>query len=307
MKQYRVRSWKETGEQQSSKEQTMAQKSSMSRVIRFILFFVPFVLLVPSFSSADLMLYPTRIVLEKNQRASQLELINNGKDTVTYRISLVNYRMSETGEITPIDNPGSGEQFADKMLRFSPRQVTLEPGASQTIRIMVRKPAGLPVGEYRSHLRIERLPDPKGQSSIETQKGNGKNEIGVVLTPLIGASIPVIVRNGDTGATVKLSNLELGKPAPDEAPILSVVMERMGNQSVFGDLTVAFVPTSGTEQVLAQINGVAVYTPNPLRRVKIALRPEPGQVLAHGKVRVTYRERPEADGKELAVAVLQLP
>jgi hypothetical protein len=30
-------------------------------------------------------------------------------------------------------------------------------------------------------------------------------------------------------------------------------------------------------------------------------------VLAHGKMRVTYRERPEADGKQLAEAVIQLP
>jgi len=262
---------------------------------------------IPTSVSADLMLYPTRIILEKNQRASQLELINNGKDTVTYRISLVNYRMSETGDIATVDSPGSGEQFADKMLRFSPRQVTLEPGASQTIRIMVRKPAGLPAGEYRSHLKIERLPDPKGRSSIEMQKGGGGNDIGVVLTPLIGASIPVIVRNGETAATVKISNLELQKPGDDKTPVLSMQMERNGNRSVFGDLTVAFIPAGGSEQVIAQINGVAVYTPNPVRRVKIALQSETGQVLAHGKVRVTYRERPEADGKQPAEAVLQLP
>jgi len=264
-------------------------------------------LLVPPGTFADLMLYPTRIVLEKNERASQLELINNGKDTVTYRIGLVNYRMSETGEISVVDSPGPGEQFADKMLRFSPRQVTLAPGASQTIRIMVRKPAGLPAGEYRSHLKIERLPDPKGKSSIETQKPAGTNDIGVVLTPLIGASIPVIVRQGETTASVTISNLELEKAPEDQAPVLSMDMERKGNRSVFGDLIVGFTPEKGTEKIIAQVSGIAVYTPNPQRRVKIALQPEPGVVLAHGKIRVTYSERPEADGKQLAEAVLQLP
>jgi P pilus assembly chaperone PapD len=285
----------------------MSSSPSVIKRFVFLSLFGLAVLLAPTPSSADLMLYPTRIVLEKNQRASQLELINNGKDTVTYRIGLVNYRMSETGEISVIDSPGPGEQFADKMLRFSPRQVTLAPGASQTIRIMVRKPAGLPAGEYRSHLKIERLPDPKGKSSIETQKPAGENEIGVVLTPLIGASIPVIVRNGETAATVKISNLELQKAPEGQAPVLSMQMERQGNRSVFGDLTVGFTPEKGPEQIIAQINGVAVYTPNPSRRVKIALQSETGQVLAHGKIRVTYRERAEADGKQLADAILQLP
>jgi len=285
----------------------MRSSPSMIKLFVFLILTGVTVLLAPTLATADLMLYPTRIVLEKNQRASQLELINNGKETVTYRIGLVNYRMSETGEIATVDNPGPGEQFADKMLRFSPRQVTLPPGASQTVRIMVRKPAGLPAGEYRSHLKIERLPDPKGQSSIETQKPPGENEIGVVLTPLIGASIPVIVRNGETDATVTLSNLELQKPAQDQAPILTMQMERKGNRSVFGDFIVGFTPAGGAEKIIAQINGVAVYTPNPLRRVKIALQPASGMVLAHGKVRVTYRERPEADGKQLAEAVLQLP
>jgi hypothetical protein len=285
----------------------MQQYLSAIKRFGFLLILGLTVQLAPTISSADLMLYPTRIVLEKNQRASQLELINNGKETVTYRIGLVNYRMSETGEIATVDNPASDEQFADKMLRFSPRQVTLEPGASQTIRIMVRKPAGLPAGEYRSHLKIERLPDPKGKASIETQKPTGENEIGVVLTPLIGASIPIIVRQGETAATVTLSNLEMQKPEEGQPPILSMQMERKGNRSVFGDFTVGFTPEGGAEKVIAQINGVAVYTPNLLRRVKIALQPEPGLVLANGKMRVTYRERPETDGKKLAEAVIQLP
>src|SRR5947208_14985219 len=71
---------------------------------------------------ADLMLFPTRVVFEKNQRAAQLELINQGKTAETYRLSLVNRRMNETGDFAPADPPGPGEQFADEMVRFSPRQ-----------------------------------------------------------------------------------------------------------------------------------------------------------------------------------------
>ncbi len=255
---------------------------------------------------ADLMLHPTRIVIEKNQRAAQLELTNNGAEAATYRISLVNRRMSETGEFSAIDSPGPGEQFADEMLRYSPRQITLAPGAGQVVRIMLRKPAGLAPGEYRSHLQFDKLPDAKGATSIET-RGAGDKEIGVVLTMLVGASIPVIVRNGETDASVRLSHLELQKPTGGEAPILSLQLHRSGSRSVYGDLTASFTPQGGSEQMVAKVGGVAVYTPNSLRRAKLALQPAAGVPLARGTLRVTYRERAEAGGNLLAEAAIVLP
>jgi P pilus assembly chaperone PapD len=255
---------------------------------------------------ADLMLHPTRIVFEKNQRAAQLELINNDAEAATYRIRLVNRRMSETGDFSVVDSPAPGEQFADDLLRYSPRQITLAPGTAQVVRIMLRKPANLAPGEYRSHLQFDKLPDAKGAASIETRQASDK-DIGVMLTALIGASIPVIVRHGETDASVSLSHLELQKPAADQPPILSLQLTRTGNRSVYGDLAVSFTPQGGAEHVVAKVGGVAVYTPNPLRRAKMMLQPPPGNVLARGTLRVTYRERPEAGGKLLAEAAIVLP
>ena len=96
---------------------------------------------------ADLSLFPTRLVLEKNQRAAQVELMNSGTEPETYRIRLVNRRMGENGEFIAIEAPGPGEQFADSLLRYSPRQVTIAPGTSQTVRLLLRKPADLAAGE----------------------------------------------------------------------------------------------------------------------------------------------------------------
>jgi P pilus assembly chaperone PapD len=265
------------------------------------------ILLPQHHALADLMLHPTRIVFEKNQRAAQLELINNGTEAATYRISLVNRRMSETGEFSAIDSPASGEQFADGLLRYSPRQVTLAPGVGQTVRIMLRKPADLAPGEYRSHLQFDKLPEAKGATSIETQGAQAGKEIGIVLTALIGASIPVIVRHGETAASVTLSHLELQNSAANQAQILSLQLDRSGNRSVYGDLAVSFTQQGGAEQVIAKVGGVAVYSPNALRRAKLALQPPSGLALAHGTLRVTYRERPEAGGKVLAEAAIALP
>lgn len=263
-------------------------------------------LLLPQLALADLMLYPSRVVFEKNQRAAQVDLINNGSEAATFRISLVNRRMGENGEFSPITTPEPGEKFADDMLRFSPRQITLQPGVSQTVRIALRKPALLEVGEYRSHLFFERLPKSGGANSVEAHTSDDQ-QIGIVLNTLVGISIPVIVRHETTAAEVRLSQLALQPANGAKPPHLAFQFDRSGNSSVYGDVTVTYVTPGGPEQTLARMGGVAVYTPAQLRRARIALTIPPGVVLAHGQLHLTYRERPELGGKVLAEDVLVLP
>jgi P pilus assembly chaperone PapD len=270
----------------------------------------PFPLLLGSLllappAMADLMLHPTRVVFAKNQRAAQVELINDGTESATYRINLVNRRMTETGDFVSITEPGPGDQFADSMLVFSPRQITLAPGTTQTVRVMVRRPANLEPGEYRSHLHFEKLPAPNASTSVESQ-AQGQPQIGIVLNVLVGASIPVIVRQGDTGATVSLSNLAVQHGAGG-GPALALQMERSGNSSVYGDLAVSFTPTGGSALEVARIGGISVYTPNSLRRASLPLTLPKGQALARGTLHVTYRERPDAGGRMIAEASLVLP
>ncbi|GGE73619.1 fimbrial biogenesis chaperone [Massilia psychrophila] len=277
--------------------------SARSITRRVLLTMLAAMALLPQLALADLMLYPTRVVFEKNQRATQVDLINNGSEPAVYRISLVNQRMGEDGQFLEVNTaPLPGELFANDLVQFSPRQVTLQPGTSQTVRVMVRKPADLAAGEYRSHLHFEKMPEPRGANSVEAGKDK---QIGIVLTALIGASIPVIVRHEVAPASVSLSHLELLKDG--KAPLLTLQFERTGNSSVYGDLAVAFTPQGGAEQVIGRAAGIAVYNPNLLRRAKMSLQPAPGVVLARGALRVTYRERPEAGGALLAEGTLALP
>ena len=254
---------------------------------------------------AELMLHPTRIVFDKNARAAQIELINSGSKPASSRISLVNRRMTEAGKFEAAETAQEGERFADAMLRYSPRQVTLQPGTAQTVRVMLRKPADLADGEYRSHLQFDKLPDVEGSASIENQ-GAGATGIGVMMTALVGASVPVIVRHGAVDAGVKLGELALSR-GEATGPMLAMLFEREGSSSVYGDVSVTFTPRNGKPQSLAQVSGLAVYTPNRLRRAALPLQVPAGVALAAGTLEVSYRERPEAGGKLLAQASLNLP
>jgi P pilus assembly chaperone PapD len=279
-------------------------KARLPWCLRLVLAGLLLALLQPAY--AELMLHPTRLVFEKNQRAAQIELINNGSASATYRISLVNRRMTEAGQFEAAETAAPGERFADDMLRFSPRQVTLQPGSAQTVRVMLRKPAELADGEYRSHLQFDKLPDADAGAAGEGQGQGGAKDIGVVLNALIGASVPVIVRHGTTSANVSLSHLALQKADP-KRQLVTLQFEREGSSSVYGDLSVTFTPRGGKPQTLAQVGGIAVYTPNRVRQAALPLDLPAGMALEHGTLVVSYSGRPEAGGKLLAQSSLELP
>lgn len=259
---------------------------------------------------ADLMINPTRVVFDRDHRSASIDLINDGTTPASYRVNLVNRRMGEDGQFQRVEQAQPGEQFADGMIVFSPRQFTLAPGASQVVRVAVRKPANLAPGEYRSHLSFDRLPDPDQATAVENiNKQAPSEQIGISITALLGVSIPVIVREGATNVDVNISNLELKKPAAaNQPPMLTLQLNRTGNRSTYGDIVVDFTPQGAANaSTVGRVGGVAVYVPNPLRRATLNLQVPNGVKLERGTMQVRYQERAEDGGKVLAESRLVLP
>ncbi len=257
----------------------------------------------------DLLVAPTRVVFEGRVRSAEVSLINIGSGTATYRISFSHLRMTENGELKEIEKPEDGAPFADNLVRYSPREITLEPNVAQVVRMQLRLPASLPDGEYRSHLLFRAVPPESvaPERSIEKAAGEAPAAgFSVRLTPIYGVSIPVIVRHGAAAATASLADAAYRPGHGDEPATLECKLGRSGNQSIYGNLTVKFVPASGPSRVVGVVNGVAVYTPNPFRIVRVPLQPAPGVVLAHGRLQVEF-SRAEANGERLAEAVVSLP
>ena len=118
---------------------------SLSKIIALALA----ALLLASPARSQILLSPTRVVFDGPARAIQVDVVNTSGKAAIYRLSVVNRRMTEDGDLVAIDSPLPGERFVGDMVRFSPRQLTLEPGSSQVVRLSLRKPADLPPGEYR--------------------------------------------------------------------------------------------------------------------------------------------------------------
>lgn len=257
----------------------------------------------------DLVVAPTRVVFEGRTRSGFISLLNNGTERGIFRITVVNMRMTENGQFERLEESTEklpGENFAEGMFRYAPRQVELAPGQSQTIRILLRKPKDLAAGEYRSHLLIQRLPkEGTAGRSIEATGADGGITINLVVVP--GVALPVIVRHGELSAEASISNLSITEPAPGRKAVLFRI-NRSGNRSVFGDLTATYHAPGDTDGiVVARANKLAVYVPNPSRDVAMTLTlPEGTSLVRGGTLRVTYRLPPQEGGKPMASAIVNI-
>lgn len=257
-------------------------------------------------AGANLMITPTRVVFDENMRTAQVTLINNGDETGDFRISFINQNMTADGKFEAVVE-GEPGQYADSMVRYSPRQITLPPGQSQVVRLMLRKPRELESGEYRSHMLFQTLPK-SSKSSIENLTKKDDNTISVEIIPIVGISIPVIIRHGKLESELKLENAQL-IPANEENPVarISLEMRRSGNQSIYGDFRAIFTPADGgAPVVIAMANGIAVYTPNTLRLFSIPLNVPSGTVLNKGSVRIIFLESGKDENSGL-IAETRLP
>ena len=97
-----------------------------------------------------------RIIFEGPVRSEILTLINNTGETQTYRLGWKKYKMDERNSLRALadDKDDGSILWADKMLRFAPRRVTIPAGGSQQIRLLLRRPSDIQEAEYRSHLWI---------------------------------------------------------------------------------------------------------------------------------------------------------
>jgi hypothetical protein len=224
--------------------------------------FVALALLVgmpsPVYAAGNLLVTPTRVVFEQRTRSAQVTLVNQGDETGNFRISFIRQNMTENGDFETVSESEAG-LFSDPMIRYSPRQVTLPPGQSQVIRLLLRKPGNLDEGEYRSHMLFQALPSAASTSVENAAAGNAEG-ITIELIPIVGVSIPIIVRHGEMLNAVKLSNATIIPAAESTGkPLISVDIHRDGSSSAYGDLRVTFTPNGGAPVVVAQANSIAVY------------------------------------------------
>lgn len=227
-----------------------------------------------------LVITPQRVVLADRNREVNLTIANTGDEAGAFRLFFVNYRMTELGAFEPVTEPEDGAPFLSPLARFSPRQVVLAPGESQSVRVMISRPAEMAPGEYRSHLVFQNVPR-KSAGDGAGAKGRAR----AAIKSLYGLSIPVIYRIKTRDAKAAIEAASVYADAASR-PVLAVTISRTGNESLYGDLRITFRPAGAKKFTpFLESNGNAIYTPLEKRTF---LLPAPALPPA-GTLRVEYR------------------
>ena len=253
---------------------------------------------------------PLRVLFDGRTRSATVFLSNRTSTANTYRITLVNRRMLESGDIVTVDEAEPGEYFADELISFSPRRVTIAPQSAQTIRLLVRRPRGnVPEDvEFRTHLSIRSIPPTPRLEDLESEQ-RALDEEMLTVQPVVTVEtvIPILVRFGKTEASVQITNPRLVLDDPElDYPLLIVDLERQGNRSIYGDFDVYHTALDGTEQHIYASRGLAVYSPLSMRIKYIRLKDVNPALLRSGTLRVVYTETPDMHGDQVAELVVNL-
>jgi len=281
----------------------------LPRYLRIVLVLFTFLIAMPPGQSVagGLAVSPQRLEFEGRTRSAEVQLRTNSPEAQTYRLSLVEMDMPEEGPLEMVENPAPDRKSARRLIRYSPRQVTLRPGETQVIRVRVRKPGGLADGEYRSHLLFQNVPDVGEGIEAEADQ-NPARGTQVSIVPIFGVAIPVTVRHGELSAEASLSELRLttGSGASAGTKTLSLTIGRSGNRSLHGDLRVFLQQRNGAPVEVGRLNGISVYTPGTRRHVDLQLTAPPGGVLSRGTLSVEYRAKASEGGELLASSRMSL-
>ena len=252
--------------------------SSITSCALFLLFF-----LRVTVHADDITVAPMRVIFEKSQREAEVTLVNSSDEPGTYRLSLINYVQSKSQGFTEVSDATAKQysHFADKMIRFSPRQVLLPAHGSQVVRLQLRLPPKLIPGEYRTHLAITNVPAPILPAPAAAPGKSTKKRMQIAITVVNRLAIPVIIRRGDDDAVaygVKDLKLDISKnKTPAELGDLHFTLVAKGTRSSFSEIEITFRPEKELEEFsLSKMSGVAIYFPNAERDidVKLTLPPE---------------------------------
>lgn len=214
--------------------------------------------MVISEARADLLVVPLRVVFEDRDRSEIVTLVNTSDKEHTYRLEWLEKKMSINGKYQDYTRE-AGEITASDLIKFSPRQITLGPKETQTVRLAVRRPEGLKPGEYRSHLMFKQLADIADEMNTK--------DVGVKLYVNLSISIPVIVRVGQNNTTAKFSSIKYGQQTHDGKTQngFHVEIERTGNYSTYG--SVHFYDAKDIERLfpIATLSNVSIFPEMPKR------------------------------------------
>ena len=210
--------------------------------------------------SADMLITPTRIVFEGRDRFGVVTLVNPGDKATTYEMGWRYFKMQESGNPYVAVGQPVTEFDLSKHVVFSPRRVTLEPGAKQKIRLALRRPAEIPDGDYHVHLGFFVVPEAPEVPIVNNDDTFGPKQPQANVKVNVSYTIPVVLRSGEVGVTSSIEDIELKRnPRNGFLTVVVPVTRGGGSHSVLGHLMVYHVDENGREERVGEISNAHIF------------------------------------------------
>lgn len=241
------------------------------------------ILLAPTAAEARIDILPRKILIDDRARSADVTIMNLGDKTGTIRLSIIAYQQLENGTYKELDKPLNPAFDPATTVRFSPRQFTLPPNGRQKIRLSIQRPANLPDGEYRFHIKAVSY-DTEEEATKEKRNPVKGNTLALRMN--LAVAIPVIVRKGNLTTTAKIENVTLLGASQNQygLPALQYDIVRTGTGGTMGSME-AFLEASGQEPIkIASNTNVNVFSEAKKRTVITPLKGMPPA----GNIRLRY-------------------
>lgn len=251
--------------------------------LKFLTSILCVLVLMNSVVHARLLITPTRIELNNSNRVQALKLINESNDEVTYRIGYTYQGMNKDGSYTKLnDSEIRKKSDISKMVMYSPRQVTLQPRETQTVRFALRRKEGMK-DEYNAHVLFKEI---KKTSSIPQLRDNSDGDFSIQITPLFNIAIPIFVSDAErrTKMNVTIGDVVIDKKGKSVA----LTLVNLGKYSPYGDVSVELYKK---RRMLTKVNlnGVSITMPLKERNILLSFAEEDVDMKVVTHAVITYR------------------
>lgn len=248
-----------------------------------------------------------RIVFEGPNRTANLTIINNSAEEQAYRLGWRQMRMTENEALTEVADAAdaAGLKPVDDLVRYAPRRIVIAPGGTQQVRLLLRKPADLAEGEYRSHFWIQpEAESVKFEPPTAEEQEAAKTKPVIQIKMLTGITLPVIVRHGQMSVKATIGDARVTRDADGKNMNVSFIAGREGNRSVYGDLKF----TCNGDVLAKLVRGVAIYTEVNKRFMNYSVPyPEAGAA-ACSQLKIEYiADEEDLDLKGQILAAAEVP
>lgn len=180
---------------------------------------------------APIALSTTLLKVDARSRTATVSVANRTGANQRYRVSVIDMVMKADGTVKAIAEGEQGHaRSAKDWVLATPSSISLTPGGSQNIRLLIRRPKGLTDGEYRAHLMISQEPPADIAGGLKEDQTSKRSGLELNIVTVYSTTIPVVVQHGEQQSGASITKARFDADGRD----LTLGIKRSGNASFRG-------------------------------------------------------------------------